>query len=139
MIVEFNTSYVDKSEQFQRKLANGFRMIMWGLWSDAKRLAPVDTGHLRDTITLTRFDNFHYELRDGVEYGIMVEFGTKPHVIKAVNKRVLSNLNGSVKSRNATGGPVVFGTTVNHPGTNAQPFFRPAFDMAKVKISKLLE
>jgi hypothetical protein len=45
-------------------------------------------------------------------YAPYVEFGTGPHIIKAVNKRVLANT--------ATG--QIFGSVVHHPGTKANPF-----------------
>lgn len=59
----------------------------------------------------------------GVSYARMVEFGTKPHVIRAVHAHVLANTR--------TGD--VFGPVVHHPGTRAQPFLRPALDDLKGK------
>lgn len=53
--------------------------------------------------------------RLGAFYAHMVEFGTQPHVIKA-------------KANNPRG---LFGRgikQVNHPGTRAQPYMRPAMD-----------
>ena len=58
-----------------------------------------------------------------VSYALFVEFGTKPHVIRARNRRVLANTR--------TGD--VFGPVVHHPGTPAQPFLRPALDDLKGK------
>ena len=45
-------------------------------------------------------------------YAPYVEFGTAPHEIRPVNKRVLANAK--------TG--EIFGTLVHHPGTKANPF-----------------
>ena len=45
-------------------------------------------------------------------YAPFVEFGTAPHEIRPVNKRVLANVK--------TG--QIFGTLVHHPGTKANPF-----------------
>lgn len=53
-----------------------------------------------------------------VSYAHFVEYGTKPHVIRAVRAHVLANTR--------TG--QVFGKEVHHPGTKAQPFLRPALD-----------
>lgn len=50
-----------------------------------------------------------------VFYAHMVEFGTKAHIIKAAEGRVLSIAGRSVSE-------------VMHPGTKAQPFMRPTFD-----------
>ena len=59
----------------------------------------------------------------GVDYALFVEFGTKPHVIRARNAHVLANTR--------TGD--MFGPVVHHPGTKAQPFLRPALDDLKGK------
>jgi|ERR1700733_4261241 len=45
-------------------------------------------------------------------YAPYVEFGTQPHIIRPVNKRVLANAQ--------TG--QIFGTLVHHPGTKANDF-----------------
>jgi hypothetical protein len=72
---------------------------------------PVRTGYL--------VQNWAFEIGDLVarwypraSYAPFVEFGTGPHEIKAVNKKVLANA--------ATG--QVFGPIVHHPGTKANPF-----------------
>lgn len=50
-----------------------------------------------------------------VFYAHMVEFGTKPHIIKPAKKKLLFFGGQSVAE-------------VSHPGMKAQPFMRPAFD-----------
>lgn len=55
---------------------------------------------------------------DGAPYGLFVEVGTAPHVIRS---------HGPYPLRNARTGQV-FGPIVNHPGTPAQPHLRPALD-----------
>lgn len=72
------------------------------------------------------------EVRFGtaVYYAPYVEFGSLTHVIRAVNKKVLADVN---KGK-------IFGTQVTHPGTDAQPFLRPAVEylvgeaLEKIKI-----
>lgn len=77
------------------------------------RVAPVDTGFLRNNIS--------YDVSGGTlnismpEYGYYLEFGTKPHVITPKNKKSLHW---------KSGGADVFAMRVNHPGTEAQPFIR---------------
>ena len=63
-----------------------------------------------------------YLLYDNVEYAPDVEFGTSPHVIRPNAKKALK-----FKSK----GKAVFAKKVMHPGTRAQPFFRPALDQVK--------
>lgn len=85
----------------------------------AKRLVPVDTGALRSTVegeadetTMTG----RLSAGDGVvDYAAVVELGGRPHRITA---------HGNYPLRNARTGQV-FGHSVEHPGTPAQPYLRP--------------
>lgn len=85
----------------------------------SKRLCPVDTGRLRSSINsglgVDSKGLFSY-FGTKVEYALDVEFGTSPYVIEVKNKKVLANKKDGI----------IFGKKVNHPGTKAQPFLRPA-------------
>lgn len=85
---------------------------------------PVDKGRLRNSIKIFPFSPgaLSYILYAGVEYAPDVEFGTSPHVIKPVNKKALK-----FKVDNKT----IFSKKIMHPGTEAQPYFRPALDQVK--------
>ena len=128
MKVKFNINYVDKSEEFLDRITKKFAKVMYEMEADAKRLAPVDTGRLRNAINIQKISDFHFILRDGVNYGIFVEFGTKPHVIKVKTAKALHW---------EKEGEDFFAKYVMHPGTNAKPFFRPAYYIAKEKIKSL--
>lgn len=78
---------------------------------DARRLCPVDTGHLRSSIA-TQDDRVWVT----ADHWAHVEYGTRPHLIESRGKWPLRS--------KETG--AVFGRTVHHPGTEAQPFMRPA-------------
>lgn len=86
---------------------------------DLKRTAPVDTGELRRTtgveITSVTRERITAEARIDVEYAGFVTMGTRPHVITP--KRP-----GGVL-RFVSGGQVVYTRRVNHPGTEANPFY----------------
>lgn len=86
---------------------------------------PVDKGRLRNSINLKpQMEGYSsYRLSDGVEYGVDVEYGTAPHVIKPSSMKAL---------RFKVDGKNVFAKKIMHPGTEAQPFFRPALDQVKV-------
>ncbi|PZG17803.1 hypothetical protein C1I95_14735 [Micromonospora craterilacus] len=58
---------------------------------------------------------------DGKPYPIFVELGTRPHTITS---------HGDYPLRNAKTGQV-FGKTVQHPGTTAQPFIRPSLNVLR--------
>jgi len=86
--------------------------------SDMEARAPVRTGRLRQSIEIKVATN-KVIIGPNTEYAAYVEFGTKPHVILPKNKKVLVfNM----------GGQKVFASKVNHPGTKAQPYVRPAFE-----------
>lgn len=53
----------------------------------------------------------------GFPYGLGVEVGTAAHIIRSHGPYPLRNKRGQV-----------FGRQVNHPGTAAQPYLRPAMD-----------
>lgn len=86
--------------------------------------APVDTGRLKNSINIIPFTpgQIKYLLVAGVEYAEAIEFGTSPHIIKPLNKQSLKFKSGN---------QVVFSKKVLHPGTEAQPFLRPALDQVK--------
>lgn len=54
---------------------------------------------------------------DGKPYAMFVEYPTRPHVIESHGPWPLRDKYGNV-----------FGRVVHHPGTEAQPFMRPAID-----------
>jgi len=60
-------------------------------------------------------------------YAPYVEFGTAPHEIRPINKRVLANAK--------TG--QFFGTLVHHPGTKANPFLERIIDAAQPTVDAL--
>ncbi len=74
-------------------------------------------------------------------YAKYVEFGTKPHLIEVVNKRVLAT-----PAKNAPGWPIVsksgyaiFGTKVHHPGTKANPFMERIMKASQPDINELFK
>jgi hypothetical protein len=96
---------------------------------EAKRLCPVSpagsgghpSGWLRSSIgwDLSRDgEGLHATIGTDVDYAAYVEFGTRPHEIRS---------HGDYPLRNRRTGQV-FGRVVHHPGTQAQPYLRPALD-----------
>lgn len=78
-------------------------------------------------------------------YAAYVELGTRPHVIRPRNKRLLSWTEGKrLSGRPRTGaaaGARFFARVVHHPGTKPQPYLVPAAKWAldKVGITKIIE
>ncbi|MGI4717209.1 MAG: HK97-gp10 family putative phage morphogenesis protein [Janthinobacterium lividum] len=88
---------------------------------EAKAQVPVDSGALRRSLkvsTSTKKGRVTAKLKVGgrlAPHAHLVEFGTKPHKIKAKRQQALS-----------FGGTVA--REVDHPGAKPHPFMRPAFD-----------
>lgn len=108
---------------------------------EAKRLCPTSpagsggrpSGYLRSRIgwKLDRDQRgLHVDIRStaltpqGHNYGLDVELGTKPHVIESHGPYPLRN----ARTRQ------VFGRTVHHPGTHAQPFLRPCVEVLRGQL-----
>ncbi|MFD1832407.1 HK97-gp10 family putative phage morphogenesis protein [Streptomyces desertarenae] len=98
--------------------------------NEARRRAPVDTGRLRSSI-VHRMENrgrsVSYSVGTNVNYAAAVEFGTAPHVIVPKNRKALY-WPGAAH-------PVA---KVNHPGTAARPFLRPAIELTEQFFRKNL-
>lgn len=105
---------MSKAEYWNNKWELALKGIGNDFVNELVRTAPVDTGFLRTSI--------RHEVDDqGVkiiapEYAFYVEFGTRPHEIRAKNAQVLSD------------GKRIFGKVVWHPGTEPQPFIRTAIN-----------
>lgn len=94
----------------------------------ARELCPVDTGRLRSSIvhrTEGGGRTTGVVVGTNVSYAADVEYGTAPHVILPKNKKALY-WPGAAH-------PV---SRVNHPGTRAQPFMRPALELAPIFFSQ---
>jgi HK97 gp10 family phage protein len=98
--------------------------------SETKKEAPVNKqpsgGNLRQSIRSGVSGLGSGFVIVNAQYGLYVHEGTRPHVIRIVNKRVLAN--------KRTG--QFFGTKVNHPGTRANPFLQRAVDNSNVFIQE---
>ena len=74
-----------------------------------------------DAIKLTN-DDMTATIETNIKYAVFVEYGTDAHVIEAKNASVL------------TDGKNFFGKKVNHPGSKPKPYFRPAFEVARMEL-----
>ena len=95
---------------------------------NAKSSASVKTGHLRRSISTKMGDMEATIHTSNLKYAPMVEFGTRPHIIRAKNKKALywKGAKHPVKK-------------VNHPGSKAKPYLIPAFDKEKDQFLEKLK
>ncbi|MFZ2152288.1 MAG: HK97-gp10 family putative phage morphogenesis protein [Minisyncoccia bacterium] len=98
------------------------------LQSNAIKEAPVNKqaggGNLRQSIKSRMVSSLRGEVWPTALYALFVEAGTRPHIIRAVNKGGLAN--------KRTG--EFFGKVVHHPGTRANPFLKRAVEKSKTRI-----
>ena len=91
-----------------------------GAHSGVRAPAGATDGVRRTTKTDTAY------LGTNVHYGPHVEYGTKPHTIRAKNAMVL------------TDGKTFFGKQVQHPGTQPKSFLRAAYDARKKYTKEIM-
>jgi len=122
----------------KNQTVEGMKKVLWKAMTKmeeiAKLKAPVDTGNLKNRIHLTplQFGAKEYTLSDGVEYGVYVEYGTKPHYVPITPLigwagRVLGDKSAAFAVR----------AKISKFGTPAQPFFRPALHEVQYKWLKI--
>lgn len=99
--------------------------------NDARRIRPGSfknrTGNLRRSIDRRVFSAAKGVVFVGEKYGKYVEFGTRPHIIRPKNAKMLAF---------RVGGQLVFARQVNHPGSKPYPYMKPAFEENKNKVLK---
>lgn len=64
------------------------------------------------------------------DYAVHVEFGTDPHTIQADDAEVLHFV---------VDGEEVFVQEVDHPGTQAQPYMRPAAEVVRARLGNIVD
>ena len=83
--------------------------------SDARSFVPRDTGELADSLEKDFVEgDLEGYVKVGTSHWAPNEFGSRAHTIRIKDKKVLA------------GDGAVYGKEVQHPGTPAQPFMRPA-------------
>ena len=139
-MIKIDTSEIDKfvidlkdtSENIRSDVQKVLKKSGFNIEARAKRNisnnGSVKTGHLRRGIT-TDVGNMEVTVHtSNIKYARGVEEGTRPHTIRAKNKKALywKGAKHPVKS-------------VRHPGSKAKPFLIPAFEREKEVIMKDLE
>ena len=115
---EFADDLRDAASQIRFAIDIALRRTALAVERTAKENAPVDTGTLHTSIRFEKLSAEEYVVGTGVEYAPDVEFGTQPHVITPTSAEALA-----FEGRD---GDLIFRSRVEHPGTPAQPYLRPA-------------
>lgn len=139
-MIKIDTSEIDKfvidlkdtSENIRSDIQKVLKKSGFNIEAKAKlnitNNGSVKTGHLRRGIT-TDVGNMEVTVHtSNIKYARGVEEGTRPHIIRAKNKKALywKGAKHPVKS-------------VRHPGSRAKPFLIPAFEKEKEVLIRDLE
>ena len=139
-MIKVNTNEIDKfaveiaglSEKSRDNVQKAIKKSAFNIESQAKKnLASnksVVTGHLRRSIATKMGDLEATIHTSNVKYAVIVEKGSKAHVIRPKNKKALY-WKGAKR-------PVKL---VNHPGSKAKPYLIPAFESEKDKFIENLK
>ena len=139
-MIKINTDEIDKfavelvelSEKSRDNIQKAVKKSAFNIESQAKKnLAAnksVVTGHLRRSIATKMGDLEATIHTSNVKYAVIVEKGSKAHVIRPKNKKALY-WKGAKR-------PVKL---VNHPGSKAKPYLEPAFESEKDKFIENLK
>lgn len=114
---EFAKQAEEAEARLQGAIDDGIRETAKRVEAGAKRRAPVDTTTLRVSIGYQRIAPGVWVVGTPVDYAEAVEKGTSPHTITADD--------GYLRFTGQNG-ETVFRKSVQHPGTDPNPFLRPA-------------
>lgn len=99
--------------------------------SGAQARVRVDTGNLKNSIGQDfDADGMGFEAGPAANYGADIEYGTRPHEIRARNAKALHWVDSE--------GVDQFRKRVQHPGTAPYPYMRPAFEKALEPIDTVM-
>ena len=131
-INKFAVELTELSEKSRDNVQKAVKKSAFNIESQAKKnLASnksVVTGHLRRSIATKMGDLEATIHTSNVKYAVIVEKGSKAHVIRPKNKKALY-WKGAKR-------PVKL---VNHPGSKAKPYLEPAFESEKDKFIENLK
>ena len=118
----------EAEENVKKVVKNSAFKIQKEAISNLTKNKSVATGHLRRAVS-TDIKGLEATVHtSNVKYAIMVEKGTKAHLIKPKNKKMLYWKGASHPVR-----------IVRHPGSRAKPFLEPAFEKEKDQFLEKLK
>ena len=118
----------EAEENVKKVVKNSAFKIQKEAISNLTKNKSVATGHLRRAVS-TDIKSLEATVHtSNVKYAIMVEKGTKAHLIKPKNKKMLYWKGASHPVR-----------IVRHPGSRAKPFLEPAFEKEKDQFLEKLK
>jgi len=144
----------------QKDVSNEINATALNIENQAKKLAPINLGQLRNSIALTKDSELTYTVAANASYSAYVEFGTGPQVSVPADftsyaqqfkgksggkfKDMVEALTLWVKrkgignGKNDKGLAYVIALSILKKGMRPQPFLIPAYEMEKPKLIQRL-
>ena len=118
-------------QSVNQAITNGMRRVAFHMEGKAKdNITPfTKTGRLRSSVTSRSAGN-RATIGTNVDYAPHVEYGTKPHTIRPVNKKALKWQGPS--------GPV-FAKVVHHPGFKGHHYMKKTLDESLDDAKRIIE
>ena len=131
-IDKFAVELTELSEKSRDNVQKAIKKSAFNIEAKAKNNLKANrsvvTGHLRRSIATKMGDLEATVHTSNVKYAVIVEKGSRPHIIRPKNKKALY-WKGAKR-------PVKL---VNHPGSKAKPYLEPAFESEKDKFIENLK
>jgi len=133
--------FMKKNDRDFQTAINGATMTLHRLAiKKVRQLAKKGTGTLRNNIRMAISGNkLTGTVISGAAHSQAFEEGTRPHTIRAKNKKVLAGPARGMKGQNVSGDYAFYGKQVQHPGTMPHPFMFPAWKFACNHLEKLIK
>lgn len=117
----------DVADEIGSAVGGGTEQTAQDVRDTARRKAPVESGELKRKIAVQEADDGTYTVVARADHAAHVEYGTQPHLITPDTKEVLKFQSGT---------DTVYTAFANHPGTEAQPFLRPALKQHQSSLTR---
>lgn len=122
---QMQKAFSQAPEDMYREANTAIRSSILKVEQQAVMESPIDTGRLRQSIHQgIVWGPLYGAVGPTVNYAYWVHQGSRPHLIRVRNKRVLAN--------RRTG--QIFGKLVHHPGYKGNPFMKRAAEQSKKEI-----
>ena len=150
-------SFKRDMERFAKKSEDDFKKAVASSTLEMQKMAKkkvqqhtrgskVRSGFLVNNINTTILNGgYTGEVISAANYSEAFENGTKPHIIRIRNKKVLAGARRGAPAgwksggRSASMGYATYGKEVRHPGTRPHPFMYPAWKHASNHLEKQIK
>lgn len=127
---EFASDTADARAHVDGATDRALERIADAAFKQSQRDVPVDTGDLKASGRVFRRSDGAYVIEYSADHSVVVEKGSKPHIIEPRDADALRF--------ETAAGEVVYAMRVRHPGTAPNPYLGPAVDAQRDELPAAL-